>query len=178
MMYVQDNEEIRDYILNGSAGRHDHGSSSGKENGASAIIMPGFQEELNGTDLEDLVAAFRASSGMSVPAADTPARRGYDLALEWKCFSCHGVAASGGLPNPRSFTGFIPGWYGPDFDDLVRSRREFDSWILEGGISRLEQNTVAAYFMRRQKIIMPKYMKALVVKRPLSLASGWAASIR
>jgi hypothetical protein len=93
---------------------------------------------------------------MSLPEGGSPARRGYDQARRWQCFSCHGVPAAGGLPNPGSLTGFIPGWYGPDFEDLVLNREEFDAWIREGGIPRLRGSAIAAWFIRRQKIAMPR----------------------
>jgi len=115
------------------------------------------------------VATFKVISGMSVPPDDTPARVGYQISRELRCFSCHGVAGSGGLPNPRSLAGFIPGWYGPDFDDLVRNREEFDSWVRQGSITRLEQNAVASFFIRRQKISMPAYQDL----RPDDLLALW-----
>ena len=106
---------------------------------------------------EDLVAAYKVLSGMSAPAEDSPAGRGYQTARTWGCFSCHGPGGSGGLPNPGSFTGFIPGWYGADFRDMVRGREEFTSWIRDGAIPRLTRNPLALYFMRRQRIRMPRY---------------------
>ena len=51
----------------------------------------------------------------------------------------------------------MPGWYGPDFDDLVRDRTEFDTWILEGGIRRLTEHPIARHFLQRQSLQMPAY---------------------
>jgi hypothetical protein len=107
--------------------------------------------------LEDLVAAYRILSGMSGPPADSPEEKGYQAARTWGCFSCHGPGGSGGLSNPGSFAGFIPGWYGADFRDLVRGKEEFVSWIREGEIPRLTRNPLALYFIRRQRISMPRY---------------------
>ena len=122
-----------------------------------AIEMPAYEKLLNGSDLDDLVAIFKVLCGRNVPAAASGARRGLDLAFEWRCFQCHGFAGSGGLANPGSFSGFVPGWYGADFDDLVRNRREFDEWILEGSLSRLDDHVIASYFTRRQRVSMPAY---------------------
>ena len=195
MMYVESDQEIRDYILDGSAGREADGNANGEEHeprrdepavthdhehdhaddqshadrGEPAVThdheqheieMPAFRDVLGGTDLEDLVAAFKVLSGMTAPPRDSAARRGLEFARRWKCFSCHGPAGSGGLPNPGSFTGFIPGWYGPDFEDLVRDREEFDAWILEGSIPRLQNSFFASFFMRRQRLAMPAYKSA------------------
>ncbi len=169
MMYVENDEEIRDYILDGSAPEQGHGSA-GHDHGTPAIEMPAYKNVLGGSDLEDLVAAFKVLSRMSLPPAGSSARRGHAVAQEWQCFSCHGPAGSGGLPNPASFSGSIPGWYGADFDDLVRNREEFDEWILEGSLSRLENHPIAPFFIRRQRVSMPAYREM----RPDELDDLWA----
>jgi hypothetical protein len=152
MMYVKSDEEIRRYIVEGSPERpeetaHEH----------AAIDMPAYGDVVSEADLADLVATFKVLSGMVAPARGTPERVGYDVARQWKCFSCHGPGGSGGLPNPGSFTGFVPGFYGADFRDLVRDRREFDLWILEGAIPRLASHRIANYFLSRQLLSMPEY---------------------
>jgi mono/diheme cytochrome c family protein len=150
MMYVENDDEVRQYILDGELEGH-------VEEHDEAIEMPAYRDYVDDGEVDDLVAAFKVLSGMSVPPSDSAARRGLDVARRWQCFSCHGAAGSGGLPNPGSFTGFIPGWYGADFDDLVRDRGEFDEWIREGSIKRLRQSRVARYFIGRQRIQMPEY---------------------
>jgi len=144
---LSSDSDIRDAILEGSYPAADN----------PAIEMPAYGEFLNGRDLDDLVATFKVLSGRNVPAAGSAARRGLDLASEWRCFQCHGFAGSGGLANPGSLSGFVPGWYGPDFDDLVRNCREFDEWILEGKLARLDDHAIASYFTRRQRVSMPTY---------------------
>jgi len=175
MMYVENDDQIRRTILNGS-GRHTHEAheSGEAEEKEGAIRMPPFREALRGHDLEDLTAAFHVLSEMTRPASDSPAARGYALAKSWSCFSCHGPGGSGGLPNPGSFTGFIPGWYGPDFHDMVRNRGEFDAWIRNGSIPRLVNNPVAAHFIRRQRLQMPPYASLTGAERDdLWAYVGW-----
>lgn len=167
MMYVNNDDDIRRFILNGSTPKVEPQESAHTDEPgvpardqarpAAAISMPAFRDVLQGRDLEDLTAAFRVLSGMSHPPADTPEDRGHQVSRTWGCVSCHGPGGSGGLPNPGSFTGFIPGWYGADFEDMVRGREEFNTWIREGGIPRLTGNPLASYFMRRQRIQMPPY---------------------
>jgi mono/diheme cytochrome c family protein len=167
MMYVKNDDDIRRYILKGSVpgksvsnpGEKTDAPSGGQgvESPTAAVAMPSFQKTLSGTDLEDLVAAYKYIAGMVRPPADSAEQRGFDIARKWNCSACHGEGASGGLPNPRSFTGFIPGWYGPDFHDLVRDRQEFDEWIQSGSIPRLAGNPIAAIFLRRQRVSMPAY---------------------
>ena len=139
---LRDDSAIREAIVRGSFPPHDD----------PAIEMPAFESVLDGSDLDDLVAAFRVLSGKSVPASGSRARRGLDRAFEWRCFQCHGFAGSGGIANPRSFSGSIPGWYGPAFDDLVRNRDEFNEWILTGSLSRIDGHAIASYFTRRQRV--------------------------
>jgi len=170
MMYVSDAEEIRETILDGVSRKRAASESAREARARQAVRMPAYRDALGGSDLEDLVAAFQVLSGMIRPPADTPAARGLAVAQEWRCFSCHGPAASGGLPNPGSFAGFIPGWYGADFGDLVHDRTEFNAWIKEGGIPRLKQNPVASFFIRRQKLQMPVYKEL----PPEDLDALWA----
>jgi mono/diheme cytochrome c family protein len=157
MMYVEDPAEVRQFILDGVSVRRAHSASATAEREAAAIRMPAYREVLRGTDLEDLTAAFLVLSGMRGPGEGTAARRGLEIARERGCFGCHGPAGSGGLPNPRSFAGFVPGWYGADFRDMVRDRREFDAWLTTGTLERLEDNPLAARFLRRQRVRMPAY---------------------
>jgi mono/diheme cytochrome c family protein len=157
MMYVKTDEDIRRYILNGSTPKVDSREGFAGGPPEAAISMPSFREVLQGGDLEDLVAAYKVMSGMAGPPSESAAERGYQVARTWGCFSCHGRGGSGGLPNPGSFAGFIPGWYGSDFRDLVRGKKEFVSWVLIGGIPRLSRNPLALYFIRRQRIQMPRY---------------------
>ncbi len=157
MMYVRDDEEIAQFIEDGISKKRAASVSARKELEAAAVHMPAFKRFLDEGEVGDLVAAFKVLSGMNLPPSGSAARRGYDVARSFKCFSCHGAGASGGLPNPGSFTGFIPGWYGADFRDLVRDRDEFRRWIREGKIARLEKNPIARYFVKRQRIKMPMY---------------------
>ena len=157
MMYVEDADEIKEFILDGVSRRRAASKSAKEERERAAIHMPSYRDLINGRDLEDLTAAFLVLSGMNGPPPDSPEGRGYEVARSWGCLSCHGPGASGGLSNPGSFTGFIPGWYGADFRDLVRSREEFDEWVREGEISRLASNPLASYFTRRQRVQMPAY---------------------
>lgn len=162
MMYVKDDADVREFILDGRRHSQESGdiASSGHE-----IRMPAYREVISASDVDDLVAAYAVLSGMSLPAADSSARKGYELARTWNCFACHGPGGSGGLDNPRSFTGFVPGWYGADFHDLVRDRAEFDEWLTRGQSRRLAENRVAAWFFGRQRIRMPRYTSLSAAER-------------
>ncbi|MCZ6649089.1 MAG: hypothetical protein O7D35_00310 [Acidobacteria bacterium] len=169
MMYVANDEEVKRYILDGSPQDHAPAQTAAHEH-AEHMEMPAYRDHVSGTDLDDLVAAFKVLSGMRKPPGGSPARKGYDLSRQWDCFSCHGPAGSGGLPNPGSFTGFVPGWYGADFSEMVQSRAEFDAWIHEGSIARLRDHFMASRYLESQRLSMPAYEQMT----PAQLDELWA----
>ena len=63
----------------------------------------------------------------------------------------------GGMPNPGSLKGYIPGFVGEDYRELVRNDDELRGWIAEGGIPRLRDDQLASYFLKRQRIQMPAF---------------------
>src|SRR5207245_3417259 len=97
----------------------------------------------------------------SAQVDDPPAARGRELVRQHRCESCHGTVGSGGVPNPGSLKGFVPGWLGEDYSDLVRDDAELRQWILEVGIERFARDRLARYFLERQRLQMPFYRTAL-----------------
>ena len=83
------------------------------------------------------------------------------MALASGCFACHGDLGIGGLPNPGSLKGYIPGFGGEDYTELVRNPDELRGWIADGGIPRLRNDPLASYFIERQIIQMPAYKDRL-----------------
>ena len=116
MMYVKNEQEIREWILYGHPKRleneHSHESSGdhvshSKENpvqdssNALPLRMPAFEDVISKKELENLVAFFKA-----VAVFDTlppRARAGYQVAFRLGCFGCHGPGGRVGSKNPRSF---------------------------------------------------------------------------
>lgn len=156
MMYAASDDEIRQYILDGAPDARRDDESYREQMAAQAIQMPAYRGVVSDAELEDLVAYVRAVSGLFTPT-DEAAKRGATLFLEKGCFHCHGDMGVGGRPNPGSLKGYIPGFVGHDFADLVRDDAELRQWIEKGRIARLEQNAVAAYFIERQRLQMPAY---------------------
>jgi len=160
MMYVKNDEEIREWILDGVPARlrekHEH---EGHDPHALPFHMPAFRDHVSGDQLDDLVAYYKAVANFrDLPPA---ARAGYKVAARSGCFGCHGPGGLVGGRNPSAFKGYIPPWRGGDFRDLVRSDDELRSWIEHGRIDRLESNRAARWFTRRQAIQMPAYGEAL-----------------
>ena len=149
--YVINEDQLRRIVLDGRLDL----SSSEPEPGQ--MHMPAYGGELDAKQLDDVVAAFKVMGEMVLPPRGSEARSGYEVADRLECFACHGPGASGGLPNPGSWTGFVPGWYGPAFDGLVRDTAEFDDWIAQGQLERLVDHPIAGFFLSRQRIFMPAY---------------------
>lgn len=138
------------------------------------IRMPAYEDLLSDGEIADLVAFVGVLEGVRLSDA---AKAGRQLARETGCLSCHGVEGAGGIPNPGSISGFIPGFLGRNFTDLVRSEGEFREWVLEGTSSRLERHPVARFFWRRQKLQMPAY-RGQLSDEEVGLLWDWVVSAR
>jgi mono/diheme cytochrome c family protein len=160
MMFVNGEAEVREYILNGVSKRRAQSASAAAERSQATIRMPAYRGVLRGEDVDDLVAYYMALSQLS-PVPDPGAARGRDLVRRFRCESCHGTAGSGGVVNPGSYKGYVPGWLGTDFPELVRSPQELRQWILEGGVERLARDRLARFFINRQRLQMPAYRTAM-----------------
>ncbi len=156
MMFAKSDQELREYILHGAPAAKLQSEAYLKEMRGQAIRMPAFADFVSEQDVDDLVAFLRASSEMLFPP-EGPAADGEELAHELGCFTCHGAMGSGGHANPGSLKGYIPGFYGPDFAELVRDDEELRAWITNGGVPRLSDDPLASFFLERQRVQMPAY---------------------
>jgi mono/diheme cytochrome c family protein len=121
--------------------------------------MPAFDVRLDPRDIDDLVAYYASvNDRMELPDA---ARPGRELAVSLGCFNCHGRDGAGGVQNPGSLKGYVPGWLGSDFEELVRDESELREWIQKGGIQRLAENPAARAFLERQTVQMPPFQTLL-----------------
>lgn len=160
MMYVRGPEELREYVLDGAPARRRDDAEYRADVEASALHMPAYRGFLTGVELDDLVAWLRAASGQIVPE-EALAARGAALAVELDCFSCHGALGAGGVANPGSFKGYVPGFWGTDFDELVENDAELRGWITDGRVPRIAEHPVGGRFLERQKLQMPAYGRHL-----------------
>ncbi len=176
MMFAKSDQELREFILDGAPASKLRNEAYAKEMREQAIRMPPYRDFVSDEDVEDLVSFLRASSELLFPP-DGPASDGEALAHELGCFTCHGAMGSGGHSNPGSLKGYIPGFYGPDYAELVQSTDELRSWIENGGISRLTDDPLAAYFLERQRVQMPAYGGFLSGEQVASLVAyvSWVA---
>lgn len=178
MMYVQNEAEVREYVLDGISRRRAASSSARSRTERAGITMPPYRDVLSNGEIDDVVAAFTVLSGMKRPPDGTREAEGAAVAERFRCHACHGVAGSGGVGNPGSFTGTVPGWYGPEFRELVRDRTEFDAWITEGAIPRLANHPIASRFLARQRLQMPKYAVSPSDRDALWAYTAWLERTR
>jgi len=160
MMYAHSDQELRGYILDGAPAAKLARPEYRAEMEAQALRMPAFKAVVSAAQVDDLVSYLRAVSGLLGPSGD-PAERGAEIAFNSGCFHCHGDMGIGGMPNPGSLKGYIPGFGGEDFDELVRNDDELRGWIVDGGIPRLRNDQLASYFIERQRIQMPAFKEHL-----------------
>ena len=160
MMYADSRSELEEFIRFGAPRSWLDDSAASARLAEQKVRMPAYGESLSDDQIADLVA-FAGAVERVESAGDEAVERGRDLARSKGCFSCHGVDGSGGLPNPGSLGGFIPGFLGGNFVDLVRDEEEFREWVLDGTSSRLESNPVVRVFWRRQRLAMPAYRDEL-----------------
>ena len=182
MMFVRNDDEIREWIMDGKPWRlvlRDSLDARRRADEAQRmrdsfpkpgdvslrpkpdapvalpLAMPAYRGIVDEAQLEDLVAYYKAVADFTEMPDD--AREGFRAAKALGCFGCHGPGGLIGAENPRSFKGYIPPWRGPDYEELVKNGAELRSWILDGTIPRLTENRAARFFVRRQVIRMPAY---------------------
>jgi mono/diheme cytochrome c family protein len=155
-MYADNEAEIREWIEDGMPKRLRANPEQMKLRQGAAIAMPAFRGSLTEADVRALVAYVKAVSDFEKPE-DEKAEAGRQVAIKFGCFNCHGPQGRGAMDNPGSFKGYVPGWDGPDYAELVRSDEEAREWILEGRLRRLTENRLARLFLDRQRISMPAY---------------------
>jgi mono/diheme cytochrome c family protein len=186
MMFVRNDDEIREWIMDGKPWRlvlRDSLDARRRADEAARLrdsfprpgeaklrprpdapaelplVMPAYGDIIDPEQLEDLVAYYKVVADFRDMPDD--ARAGYRAARALGCFGCHGPGGLIGVQNPRSFKGYIPPWRGSDYRELVRNDDELRSWIMDGSIPRFTENRAARFFERRQVIRMPAYRDVL-----------------
>jgi mono/diheme cytochrome c family protein len=185
MMYVKTTDDLREYILDGAPKRRRDDPEYRQKMEAAALQMPAYRDRVSAAELEDLVVFLRANSGQIIPE-EKDANRGYELALELDCFACHGAMGAGGLPNPGSFKGYIPGFWGADYDELVENREELVQWLADGKIARIAEHPIGRIYFEGQSVKMPAYgqfvqpadIQALVAYVEWLRSETWRSQLR
>lgn len=144
------------------------------------IRMPAYKDRLTPGEIED-IAAWILAEGLKIwadpnsvklpPAGQalTPDQlfvAGDALSRRHGCYQCHGELGQGGVANPDSFKGYIPGFQGKDFLKLTADgdRTEILHWIAHGRGRAIESGPLgrlAKKFLDGQAIPMPGYRDQL-----------------
>jgi mono/diheme cytochrome c family protein len=172
MMYVKTTDDLREYILDGAPKRRREDSDYVARMDGAALRMPAYRKFLSSSQVDDLVAYLRAVSGQILPEQDqAQVARGGELAAEYHCFSCHGPFGAGGAANPGAFKGYVPGFWGEDYTELVRDDDELHRWIADGQLPRISDHPIGGWFFRRQAMKMPAYGKFLSAEDIAAIAA-------
>jgi mono/diheme cytochrome c family protein len=158
LVHSKSRDDLRAFILDGAPGwRRDDPAYEGDVQWA-ALRMPAYRDVLTSSEADDLVAYVWLASHRDRVVPDEPlARRGAEVARQQGCFHCHGPLGVGGQPNPGSLKGYIPGFWGGDFEELVRDDGELRAWIESGQLQRVAEHPVGKRFFERQRVKMPPF---------------------
>jgi mono/diheme cytochrome c family protein len=128
------------------------------------IKMPAYNELIAESDLRKLMVFLQVNQLMKIPSTS----EGQNLAKKYGCFDCHGPLGLGGVANPKSLKGYIPGWFGSDFDELTNNgdREIVVEWITDGTSSSITgksfgRGMVARHFGESQTLKMPAYARRI-----------------
>ena len=176
MMYATTPAEIEAFIRFGAPEAWINDEAAQARLNDQLVRMPAYDHRLSDDAIDDLVAFATAAETIELPDGEDVVA-GRMLARRHGCTACHGVEGAGGRANPRSLGGFIPGFRGRNFDDLVRDRAEFDEWVRTGTSARLARNPIVRFFWRRQTVIMPAYGDHLDPDE-LDQVWAWVQSLR
>ena len=83
-----------------------------------------------------LVGVAAAAWYLRRPPAATSAQRGCRLAGELGCFACHGAGGVGGIADPGSVGGRVPGWEHGAAILYARNAADVRAWIADGRLDR------------------------------------------
>lgn len=109
--------------------------------------------------------------------------RGEHLARKHYCFACHGLFGQGGNKNSGSLKGYIPGWFGRDFDILTNNgdAKAVREWIQNGMYNKVINEpilgSIARHYIEQQEFqmlelsTMPENELKLLVSYVLAIRS-------
>jgi len=144
------------------------------------IKMPAYNDLISESDLRTLLVFLQVNQLINMNSASA----GQNLAKKYGCFDCHGPLGLGGVVNPQSFRGYIPGWFGGDFDELTNNgnREIVAEWINDGTSASITgksfgRGILARHFGESQAIKMPAFDRRLPTE-DLNLLVDYVLSLR
>ena len=179
-LWASDVEQLKMWILDGMPANEPSDDPRAKltagQGGKRAIVMPGYRDYLLPGEIDALVAYVLSISALQTPK-EAHVDKGFARMKELGCFRCHGAMGTGGVSNPKSLKGYVPGFTGEDFPELVTSREELNEWIRDGVSERFAANPIAGAVLHRQALKMPAYGKFLKEEEidNIAAAVAWLA---
>lgn len=181
LMYAESLEEIEEYVRYGAPLIWLGDPEIADRMAEQRIRMPAYEERLDDRQIADLVLWSALVEGVLAPGESVGEREtvsaGRALARKHGCLACHGEEGAGGLPNPGGLGGFIPGFLGRNFEDLVADEAEFREWVRTGSLERLGSKAWVRWFWERQTIDMPAYGETLSDEE-LGQLWAWIQAVR
>ena len=170
-------EELREWIEDGISSEKRKSAAYQKALDERLLQMPAFDSHLTRAEIDDLMAYVALMQYEEAARNSSPVSRGEQLARRYACFTCHGPLGQGGVQNPGSLKGYIPGFFGQDFRALTENgdRNNVIEWI-ENGVSDSFLNTgflgfyPGRFFTERQAIQMPAYKEVMSAEDTAILA--------
>lgn len=161
-------EEIDQWIINGISDEKARSRDHVEALETRALGMPAYGDRLTPAEIDDLTTYVALSQYHHSTLDRSSASRAEQLARDYACFTCHGELGQGGVENPGSLKGYIPGFFGTDFRALTRNgnRQDIREWIEDGSSEFIESQGFAGFypgqfFSERQAIKMPAYRNFL-----------------
>ncbi len=91
----------------------------------------------------------------------SPVQRGWMVAFQKGCFTCHGPDGTRGMPNPGHGLGEVPAFTGGMATMYARNEEELREWILDGMPRRIRDDPVQMALRRNATIRMPAWRSML-----------------
>ena len=176
MMYAVSRQQVEEFIRHGAPLEWLENERISERLESQRLRMPAYEERLADDEIADLSAWASAVEGVEPPGGEVAAA-GRELAREHGCVTCHGIEGAGGLSNPGSIGGFVPGFVGDNFLHLVESRDDFDEWVRTGRLERLA-NPLVRRAWRRQTLSMPPYDEEALPDEDLDALWEWVQVVR
>lgn len=94
--------------------------------------MPAYGERVGKAVLDRLGSGAEIAAGITGWDEEPEVRIGLTIGGEMGCFDCHGPLGAGGMPNPGSLGGLVPGFFGASFVHASQSMDGVEG-IIRGG---------------------------------------------
>jgi mono/diheme cytochrome c family protein len=153
---------LRQWIAEGISERSARSAAHQAKRERQSLQMPAYKQRLSAREIDEIVVYLMLARAAARPPSVMP--EGERLARSLGCFACHGELGQGGVENPASLKGYVPGFFGRDFEILTggADREQVKEWIRDGVTRELLEAglpvlPLGRWILERQAIAMPAY---------------------